>query len=189
MRKVLAMKLRQLLLLLIWILIVLLSTVVLFGFSYEKDPYDPQEITLISEKGVLGKRGMLVSTKDLNVGFRNGRDQISFLRLSNDHRPYLLTIPEGLDYRSWGITMIGHFENVVGKDSYLTYDPFPHTLLTWWKKYFNFLLDPSSFYFDSQNTACRRFNDEKRCFFNGKLKERILRVVSDPTNVYVVQID
>ena len=169
MRKVLAMKLRQLLLLLIWILIVLLSTVVLFGFSYEKDPYDPQEITLISEKGVLGKRGMLVSTKD--------------------HRPYLLTIPEGLDYRSWGITMIGHFENVVGKDSYLTYDPFPHTLLTWWKKYFNFLLDPSSFYFDSQNTACRRFNDEKRCFFNGKLKERILRVVSDPTNVYVVQID
>ena len=73
---------------------------VFFGFSYEKDPYDPQEITLISEKGVLGKRGMLVSTKDLNVGFRNGRDQISFLRLPNDHRPYLLTIPEGLDYRS-----------------------------------------------------------------------------------------
>ena len=183
------MKLRQLLLLLIWILIVLLSTVVFFGFSYEKDPYDPQEITLISEKGVLGKRGMLVSTKDLNVGFRNGRDQISFLRLPNDDDPYLLTISDGIDYRSWGIAVMGHFKNLLGKDFYLPYNPFPKNMIIWWKKYFNLFLDPSSLYFNSNDSACSRFNEEKRCFFNGKLKEWILWIVSDPSNVYMIHID
>ena len=180
------MKLREIIIMIIVILFLLLSAGLILGFFYQDVSDNYEDILSLSTES---HRGDQISTKDLMVRFKNGRDQISFLRLSNDHRPYLLTIPEGLDYRSWGITIIGHFENVVGKDSYLTYDPFPHTLLTWWKKYFNFLLDPSSFYFDSQNTACRRFNDEKRCFFNGKLKERILRVVSDPSNVYVVQID
>ena len=91
------MKLREIIIMIIVILFLLLSAGLILGFFYQDVSDNYEDILSLSTES---HRGDQISTKDLNVGFRNGRDQISFLRLSNDHRPYLLTIPEGLDYRS-----------------------------------------------------------------------------------------
>lgn len=91
------MKLREIIIMIIVILFLLLSAGLILGFFYQNVSDNYEDILSLSTES---HRGDQISTKDLMVGFKNGRDQISFLRLSNDHRPYLLTIPEGLDYRS-----------------------------------------------------------------------------------------
>ena len=91
------MKLREIIIMIIVILFLLLSAGLILGFFYQEVSDNYEGILSLSTES---HRGDQISTKDLMVRFKNGRDQISFLRLSNDHRPYLLTIPEGLDYRS-----------------------------------------------------------------------------------------
>ena len=91
------MKLREIIIMIIVILFLLLSAGLILGFFYQDVSDNYQDILGLSTES---HRGDQISTKDLMVRFKNGRDQISFLRLSNDHRPYLLTIPEGLVYRS-----------------------------------------------------------------------------------------
>ena len=91
------MKLKEIIIMIIVILFLLLSAGLILGFFYQDVSDNYEDILSLSTES---HRGDQISTKDLMVRFKNGRDQISFLRLSNDHRPYLLTIPEGLDYRS-----------------------------------------------------------------------------------------
>ena len=91
------MKLREIIIMIIVILFLLLSAGLILGFFYQDVSDNYEDILSLSTES---HRGDQISTKDLMVRFKNERDQISFLRLSNDHRPYLLTIPEGLDYRS-----------------------------------------------------------------------------------------
>ena len=91
------MKLRKIIIMIIVILFLLLSAGLILGFFYQDVSDNYEDILSLSTES---HRGDQISTKDVMVSFKNGRDQISFLRLSNDHRPYLLTIPEGLDYRS-----------------------------------------------------------------------------------------
>ena len=91
------MKLRKIIIMIIVILFLLLSAGLILGFFYQDVSDNYEDILSLSTES---HRGDQISTKDLMVSFKNGRDQISFLRLSNDHRPYLLTIPGGLDYRS-----------------------------------------------------------------------------------------
>ena len=91
------MKLREIIIMIIVILFLLLSAGLILGFFYQDVSDNYEDILSLSTES---HRGDQISTKDLMVSFKNGRDQISFLRLSNDQRPYLLTIPEGLDYRS-----------------------------------------------------------------------------------------
>ena len=91
------MKLRKIIIMIIVILFLLLSAGLILGFFYQDVSDNYEDILSLSTES---HRGDQISTKDLMVRFKNGRDQISFLRLSNDYRPYLLTIPEGLDYRS-----------------------------------------------------------------------------------------
>ena len=84
-------------------LFLLLSAGLILGFFYQDVSDNYEDILSLSTES---HRGDQISTKDLMVRFKNGRDQISFLRLSNDHRPYLLTHSRGI-----GLSFVRNYDD------------------------------------------------------------------------------